>query len=266
MASALYRLDPQPDLYVFTENNSTDGTFNLIQRFDRPKKVIRLQFPNEAARSGCLRSDNHPETVHDIIGAIRQILLQVARQLDPDFAVFLDSDVRVMTHDLIPRLTRWGDKADIIGGPVPRPTFTRPAGTSLPPSIVRVFAALDFNWLMSSQRPLVEIGEQLVVGAGCMCLPRQVIQDRRLNFYPCLQDDLPPDSPLVKYDASLDPRLAHYPEDVAFCLHARNLGYRVALDWSIFLDHWVDDRAKPWTITHLDDPPETGVGTWLLGD
>jgi hypothetical protein len=29
----LYKLDPQPDLYVFTENNSEDNTLNAISSF-----------------------------------------------------------------------------------------------------------------------------------------------------------------------------------------------------------------------------------------
>jgi len=269
-AKHLYKLDPQPDLYIFTENNSTDRTLDLIQQFDRPKKVIRLQFPDEAARSGCLRAGKPDGTVHDVIGAIRQTLLQAARQVDPDFAILLDSDVRVRSYDLIRRLTRWSDdpvyrrdQVDIVCGPIRRHS---PWGTQ--------FAAFRFGstreefHTIENRPPLTRIlDEVLLAGGGCMCLPRSVIQDKRLYFYPVIHPELGEENTIIRKQATqANFPIPNFSEDVAFSLHARKLGYRFFLDWSVFLDHWVDDRTKPWTVTHPDDPPETGVGTWLLGD
>ena len=270
VTSALYKLDPQPDLYVFTENNSTDGTFDLIQQFDRPKRIIRLRFPDDAVRTGRLRFPTHHQTVHDVVGAIRQCLLQVARQLDPDFAILLDSDIRIRSHDLIWRLTRWSDdpvyrrnQVDIVCGPIRR---LSPWG--------RHFAAFgvgstreEFSMIENRPPPTRILDEVLLAGDGCMCLPRRVIQDKRLYFYPVIHPELEEENAITRRQAAqANFPIPNFSEDVAFSLHARKLGYKFYLDWSIYIDHWMDDQTKPWTLTHSDDPPETGVGTWLLGD
>jgi len=251
----LEQLDPQPDLYVFTENNSTDETLRLIQGFDRPNRLIRFRFPDDAARTGSLGS-----TPQDVIGAIRQTLLQVARRLNPDFAIFLDSDVRVMSRDMIVRLTRWSDRADIVGGPVRR---NSPWGV--------FFAVIWPGWrLIGVRPPPTRVREDvMLVGAGCMCLSGRVVQDRRLYFYPVIHPEHAEENREIEAGfRAYMPRasLHNLAEDVAFGLHAHKLGYGTSVDWTILLDHWHDDRRKPWTVTTPNDPPETGVGTWLVGE
>jgi glycosyltransferase involved in cell wall biosynthesis len=43
-ADSLLSLDPQPDLYVFCENNPTDNSLKLISEFEAKKEIIRLWF------------------------------------------------------------------------------------------------------------------------------------------------------------------------------------------------------------------------------
>lgn len=248
VTSALYKLDPQPDLYIFAENNSTDGTLQLIRDFKGPKRIIRVWFRDDAL--------DYCETRHDIMGFVRQFLLQTARQLDPDFAIFLDSDVRVRSHDLISRLTCWQEQADIVGGPYRR----------LSPWGVLV-AAMWPGWRhIPARTSAATLEEVMVVGAGCMCLSRKVIQDRRLNFYPVKHEALAQENMLFTKEASLlGFPLPNFAEDVAYCLDAWFRGYNVCLDWSVALDHWTDNRIRPWTLPSAAPKVERAIegGVWL---
>jgi glycosyltransferase involved in cell wall biosynthesis len=211
--SFLYKLDPQPDLYVFAENNSEDNTLDCVWRFKRQHKVIRMWFRKDAAVLG--------ETPYEPLAHVRQLLLTFARRYDPDYAIFLDSDVYPRTKGLIDNLSLWG--RDIVGG-----------------SYLRVFP--EGVWLASKWEALsnphryalrretgVPLDEPIMTSAGCMCLSRRIIQDKRINFYPV--------SPA---DAS---------EDFGYCLQARNYGYKVYLDGTAELHHPIPKKMppKPWT-------------------
>jgi glycosyltransferase involved in cell wall biosynthesis len=104
--SFLYKLKPQPDLFVFVENNSEDSTLDVLCRFKRPHKIIRVWFRDDAALVG--------ESRYEPIAQIRQLLLTFARCFDPDYTIFLDSDVYPHSKDLIDRLSLW--QKDIVGG------------------------------------------------------------------------------------------------------------------------------------------------------
>jgi len=229
----LYQLDPQPDLYIFGENNSTDDTLEIISKFDGSKKIIRLWFRDDVL--------DYCETRFDILGIIRQFLLQAARHLDPDFIIFLDSDIRVRSPDLITRLTRWREQADIIGGPYLRYT---PLG-------LRVAAIWPGWWHRPNRTSAVTLEDVMVVGGGCMRLPRKVLQDRRLNFYPVKHENLALENELFRREAStlgFPPRLGDLAEDIAYCLEAWYLGYSIGLDWTILLDHWIDGQNQTLAI------------------
>jgi len=73
----------------------------------------------------------------------------------------------------------------------------------------------------------VPFTEAKVTSAGCLCLSRRVVQDKRVNFYP------------LRADAS---------EDFGYCLWARDLGYKVYLDSTLELHHLIPKRIpkKPW--------------------
>jgi glycosyltransferase involved in cell wall biosynthesis len=239
VSERLLRLDPQPDLYIFAENNSTDKTLQLISKFNRPKEIIRLWFRDDAL--------DFLETRFDPVAIVRQFLLQRTRQLDPDFAIFLDSDILVESEDLIPRLTRWVDRVDtpgmiLVGGPYPR---LLPDGKG-----VRV-AAISGWWEDDSlpwreslmHRPILEPVN--VCGTGCMCLPRRLIQDVRLNFYPVKTSEYESEE-LKQILVRL--KQSNVAEDVAYCYRARALGAYTALDWSVYLDHlYQGDKWRPWS-------------------
>jgi hypothetical protein len=61
------------------------------------------------------------------------------------------------------------------------------------------------------------LDEPYVTSAGCLCLSRKIIQDKRVNFYPIIQDN-----------AS---------EDFSYYIQARNNGYKIYLDGTNALGH-----------------------------
>lgn len=205
--SFLYELDPQPELYVFAENNSCDDTLEQVYQFKLPHKVIRVWLRNDAA----MVSQNR----YVPIAHIRQLLLTFARNYDPDYALFLDSDVLPRTKSLIKNLTQW--QKDIVGG-----------------AYLRLFP--EGLWLASKWTPpnlfhkkaILPLEEPHVTSAGCMCLSRKIIQDKKVNFYP------------VPGAAS---------EDFGYCLQAREQGYKVYLDGTTKLEHFIPHNipVKPWS-------------------
>ncbi|MDR2719716.1 MAG: hypothetical protein LBC03_02795 [Nitrososphaerota archaeon] len=207
--SFLYKLTPQPNLFVFAENNSNDNTLKVLKGFKKPHKIIRVWFRDDAAINS--------ESRYVPIAHIRQLLLTFARNYDPDFAIFIDSDIYPHSKDLIDRLTLWG--TDIIGG-----------------AYLRLFPEGLFiasKWLTQDDhiRMIKNINTNLsephVTSAGCLCLSRKIIQDKRLNFYPLLEQ------------AS---------EDFGYCIKARELGYRIYLDGDLKLQHIIPQKTpkKPW--------------------
>jgi GT2 family glycosyltransferase len=220
----LYELNPQPRKYIFLENNSTDGTLSEVSKFEKPHEIIRLWFKDNPCFDGTFN------TAHEIIAIVRQTLLERARQLDVDFAIFLDADVAPLTTDMVESLTSWGDRADIVGGP-----YLRPFPNEV---LLDVFwkTSVPGDWAMRrtakvAVQPLEDVA---IVGGGCMCLTRRILEDRRLNFWPRNQKRIP-----------------EYSEDHAFCLDALDFGYKVALDTTVELSHGVyedPNRQKPWML------------------
>ena len=216
-AISLKQLYPQPQHYVFCENNSPDNTLKLVTNLFPRQKLIRLWFQDRAL--------DKLETAFDLIAIIRQTLLTRLRQLDPDYAVFLDSDVLPLQHDLLTRLTRnVGVGRDIVGGfyvrPYPQGWFAAALWKS----------PLEGKFKLRSHASK-KFGQVEAVGGGCMCISRRVLQDRTLNFYPI---DIPNSS-----------------EDYGYCLKAKQRGYKVWLDASIKLKHYVTQEhvdGKAWRL------------------
>lgn len=216
----LYDLNPQPNLYVFVENNSSDDTLQQVRRFKHPHKIIRVWFRKDAAMCNTNR--------YIPIAHIRQLLLTFARNYNPDYAIFLDSDVFPRTKELIDNLTRW--RKDIVGG-----------------GYLRVFP--DAMWLASKWKHPNQSGyefrrkiqktldEPWITSAGCMCLSQRIIQDKRINFFPVIPN------------AS---------EDFGYCLQAREHGYKVFLDGVIKLEHYIPEKipTKPWSRNSITQPYE----------
>ena len=222
---SLRHLNPQPDMFIFLENNSCDDTLAKVANFERPKEIIRLWFREDAmdyVERNWHAGEPTISSRYDLIGICRQFLLQRARQLDPDYAIFLDADVVVLSEDLIDRLCKW-ENVDIVGAPYvryfPQGRLLSALWPNPNPTPEYPFQLLPQENI-SSDRPT----EALAIGGGCMRLSRKVIQERTLNFYPVQR-----------------PWLGFGPlaEDFGYCLQARALGYNVLLDPAAKLAHWV---------------------------
>ena len=218
-ASSFYQMDPQPDKWIFCENNSPDDTIHKLAQFKRPHELIRFWVRRDA--------NLYMDTPYDLIAIARQFLLQRARQLDPDWAVFIDSDIEVISPNLLDLLTSHeghdfdinGHEVDIIGAPYLRYsdeglwlacTWRLPYGPMIGKHSLKLKAPMRMwdTWLAS-------------VGGGCMALSRRILQDRRLNFYPVRRPEL-------GFETA---------EDLGYCLDARRLGYVIGLDASVKLGH-----------------------------
>lgn len=209
-------LIPQPDLYVFLENNSTDETLQVIQDFKGPKKLIRLWFKDNA-----IEESGNP---YEIIGICRQILLEYARKLNPEYAIFIDSDILIYEIEFIKRIL--SKHKDIIGCPYLR---SFPEGMFLASKWKR--KGKEKLWFKGHCKGLQKVH---VTSAGCLCLSRKIIQDKRVNFYPIIWSE--------KEKAS---------EDFGFCIRAHEVGYDVWLDGDMNgIGHYADaHEKKPWMIT-----------------
>jgi len=217
----LRALAPQPDRYIFLENNSNDKTLEKIWEapLPAPKEVLRIHFASDAVQ----RCKNK----YDTIAHVRELLLTRARCLNPDFAIFLDDDIIIKSLNMIESLTLWN--VDIIGAP-----FLRwfPSGVYL----ASKWKSPRNGKFRLYKRVRKALDTPLMTSAGCMCLSRKAIQDRRLHFYP-----IEP----TEYD-----HVALASEDFGFCILARKLGYEIYLDGTVFLDHYImlpNRLTKPWT-------------------
>jgi len=162
----LYKLNPQPIEYVFAENNSDDGTLDLIGKFRRPHKLIRVWFKDKPIRKG--------ESNYLTIAHIRQLLLSYARKADCDYAVFLDTDIFPLTANLIEHLVNW--KVDVVGGKYMR---------FFPEGLMIASYWFGKNGMfMLKPKTFLPFEEVAVTSGGCLCLSKRIIQDRRVNFYP----------------------------------------------------------------------------------
>ncbi len=216
----IYNLDPKPDKTIFCENNSTDDTLNKITNFKLPHELIRFW---------SVESKNY-----DLMAHARDLLLTRTRQLDPDYAIFICMDVLLKSPNMISILTEW--KKDIVSGTPLRPNredlclpvLFYPSVRLQPiseevqiriPSEIRGYV----EHVAVRHHPKTAFQEVYVVGMECVCLSRNIIQDKRLSFYPVI---------------------GQYSEDFSFCIKARKLGYEVYLDSTAKLLHPLRTEKK----------------------
>jgi GT2 family glycosyltransferase len=214
----IYKLNPKPNKVIFAENNSTDRTLEHIHRFRLPHELIRVWFRRDAAMI-C-------ENRYEPIAHVRQLLLTRARQLNPDFGIFLDDDVFPYDPWMIDKLC--SHNLDIVGGPYVR---LFPDGPWLATKWLSEQGKLRY-WRV----PPEALSECEMTSAGCLCLSRRTLQDRRVNFYP-----------LRTPDSS---------EDFGYCLQAKKYGYTVWLDGTVVLWHYIPRAfgVKAWSRNTPEGP------------
>jgi glycosyltransferase involved in cell wall biosynthesis len=216
----LETIKPQPKYWLFCENNSTDQTMEVIKAWKQshPRTyLIRLWF----------RDDYKGDTRYDKIAIVREYLLKKARQLHPDYLIFIDDDIWVQTgSNLIGALTY--SQVDIIGAPYLRYFATGEEGLWIASKWFNPDRKDGFIYRKAADPYLQQVA---MTSGGCLCLSKNVLKDNRLHFYP------------VPEDCS---------EDFGFCKTARDLGYKIWLEGRIQLKHVMykgNKSTRDWYVT-----------------
>jgi GT2 family glycosyltransferase len=237
----LYRLNPLPDYVIFVENNSNDGTQENIANFKLSHEVITMHFPDDIGKY--IESEKWEYTV---IAQVRQKLFERAKELDPDYAIFIDDDT-LPPHDLIQKVI--DAKKNILGGCYYR---IFPEGLFLATKFYHPLKEYrDKHSYLLTQRefiydvdkhsdyykkkhlidiPFVEVP---MTSGGCLALSRYVLQHPKMRFYP---HPMRGDIKAEHLNAS---------EDFGFCLRAIHYGIKVYLHVNIVCRHLFDLRPNP---------------------
>ena len=97
--SHIKKLNPKPHTIVFAENNSTDDTLQKILDFKiEGVKIELIRFWTVDPRDKKLLPF---EECYKLIAHARQLLLSRARSIDPDYAIFIDSDIMLSDEDKV---------------------------------------------------------------------------------------------------------------------------------------------------------------------
>jgi hypothetical protein len=225
-------LDPRPEKVIFCENNSTDRTLELVWNWDYPHEVIRIWTRDDAAT---------PERKYEVIAQVRDLLLDRARQLDPDYAIFLDYDVFPVSRDLIARLTSHGK--DAVGGVYRRCAYPNQmwiCGAFLIEPLLekRIPKRLRADLRRRSKRGEVavqlsnctpELHPALGAGMGCFRISQRIIRNRNVYFHPTIEG---------------------MSEDYSFCDRILREGFEIYLDGGARLLHAypTPSKERPWLI------------------
>ena len=222
--SKLYKLDPQPSLYIFAENNSPDNTLAKVAKFRRPHEIIRFWLKDDWQKDAT--------TMYDSIAIARQFLLQRARQLNPDYILYLDVDIFINQPDILDKIPYY--PTDITGGAYKR---IYPEGIQLAAYWPGPNGVGYVRREMPKFRPFDTT--VAVVGGGYMAINNRLLQDKRINFYP-----LPPGGTS---------------EDYYYSGKAKELGYKIGLDSGIKLGHLLTPAANSEKWWCVNVPPKSPI-------
>jgi cellulose synthase/poly-beta-1,6-N-acetylglucosamine synthase-like glycosyltransferase len=212
----LESLNPQPMKILFCENNSSDDTVKLLRKV-----------PNSEYMTFQVDRDwkNKATTSYDIVARARQMLLERARELEPECLLFLDADTIPGTPDLVPRMAYRGK--DIVGG-----AYIRTFENGVP------CIAAYWEGGVRKQEAIYPFDDTVyVVGGGCMLIGKKLLMDKDINFIPVPEDGTS--------------------EDYAYCQKALKKGYTIGLDSSVMMLHYYDDeygQTKDWSLRNIKQP------------
>jgi hypothetical protein len=229
-------LNPRPYKVIFCENDSIDNTVDLINNWDFPHELITFKS----------KASDVKKNIYAVIARNRQYLLERARQIKPKYAIYLDDDVFPGDQNFISKIIQ--HKVDLVGGVYLRPFeegIMVASKWSVETPLSELPQAVDLDKLVSSAKKggfkylmFSSCNERLykvaVTSAGCLCLNKKIIQDKRLNFFPL--------GSVINKEASS--------EDFSYCLLAKKLGYEIYLDGNTRLAHLFPgpDKIRPWII------------------
>lgn len=203
----LSNLNPSPsEGIVFLENNSDDDSLLKIWAYTGKKRVFRLWFKP-------LRQGDNP---YSHIAVARQILLETARKLCVDYAIWIDTDI-MFPPDLITKLTR--HMLPVVSIPYLRyQTFIE---GSLKGKRLRLIDAkfpdpTNPNQHRVTHKAPNELTRIVCCGFGCISLNQTVLNNINLTF---------------------QPETSTASEDYSYCKLLNDYGVPIMLDGSIQLVH-----------------------------
>ncbi len=175
-----------------------------------PQELVEKLFPIVAEQ---WKISRFPE-----IAFYRNLLLEQARQDDPDAAVFLDSDV--VPPEETPETLSWmehsGHRSPAVAGIVK--TYNNDWQEVLGFGQFRKPFFTGLDW--AKELPRTVLTEVDFANTACLALPRTTFQDSDTKFLPVMFDE------------------THYvSEDHAFCHRLRQNGYRILVDTRIKCRH-----------------------------
>lgn len=212
-------LDPQPDKYIFLENNSEDDTLEILFDWKRghPTEIIRLWVREDAVQVLGQK--------YAMVALVRQMLLDRARNLDVDYAVFVDDDIFIPYTDFVTRITSW--KKQLVG--MAYPLFSGHHGLCLSPIWINDGPRRE-TYPMRVRTFCAGFEEVYAVGGGLMCIGKRLLMDRKVNFLPLS----------FAYGRP-------FAEDIGYCHKARQHGYKVYVDGPFLLGHYIETlQQKAW--------------------
>lgn len=219
----LDKLNPQPTYYIFLTNNVKDNTIGVLNKWKlrhNNTKIIDLNLSVQLLNNIVKLSP------YGVIALIRQTLLDEARKLNVDYAIFFDDDLFIADKDFITQIT--SDNKDIVGGAYFR---TYPMGDLMSYLAKNESGEKQYCPFILRNYQLHKLFKVVAVGGGCMCIDKKVLMDERVNFYP-----------IVEYNFNQK----NSSEDFAYCLLASKYGYEVWSDDRFKLCHYQIHKARPW--------------------
>jgi len=166
-----------------------------------------------------------------VIGVVRQLLLDRARKMDVDYAFFVDDDIYIPYPDLITRITDW--KKSLVGAPYP--ILSGDYGLRLSP--IWINRGPEGETRLQRVKTVCDGFEEVyAVSGGLMCIGRELLMDPEINFLP-----------LIFLDDRARMEARPFAEDIGYCHKARQRGYKVYVDGSMLLGHYVETvLQKQW--------------------
>ncbi len=230
--TCIRRLAEKPSHHIFVTNNCTDGTDTLIDAYPEPHKRISYNLPtNFTSKKG----DPYAALAVAWQRGLEEARRYMAEHREVTHALWLDSDIFVDDADAIPRAVGIGK--DILCGSYLRnfPEGTRLASTfHADTELLRYLPHLtrgEYYHISDVYAPLMR---PYCSSAGFMLVTRELILDRRVNFYPIYK---------------VGPEGRHLQEtspEYGYQLKARTLGYETWLDGSIRMRHYTGYRHRAW--------------------
>jgi GT2 family glycosyltransferase len=209
---ALETIEYYPRSFLFHENNSDDGTGELLDGWASQRGDVVVMHGRGPAPGH--RRNERGRDGYAYLAGVRNTLLDVVVRSGADYLLSVDSDV-IVPPDIVDHLLELADERTIVGAAISniagRPLDGRTAGN---------FMVEAGGIVHPASYPTTGVLEVAVTGACCI-IPRALLE-RGVRYGPHPQG-----------------------EDIAFCQAARAAGGRVLVTFDVRPDHRMEEKQCP---------------------